>query len=206
MVFFILGSAVSKITNDKKRKVESLHDHTGPRNWVQVLSNSLPACILAWLGYIYSDMNFLPLLAFAVFSAAASDTFSSEIGMMSNGKVFNILTGKAIPRGLSGGVSWPGLVAGLVGSLLLSFFALPEFGLSGMIFITILGFLGSIFDSIIGIFLQSQYLGEDGQLQDRKTDGDPIKGFKLITNNAVNLISLTLVPLSGHLFCIFMIK
>lgn len=151
-------------------------------------------------------MNFLPLLAFAVFSAAASDTFSSEIGMMSNGKVFNILTGKAIPRGLSGGVSWPGLVAGLVGSLLLSFFALPEFGLSGMIFITILGFLGSIFDSIIGIFLQSQYLGEDGQLQDRKTDGDPIKGFKLITNNAVNLISLTLVPLSGHLFCIFMIK
>lgn len=205
LVFFILGSAISKITNEKKEKAETLHEHTGPRNWIQVLSNSIPACVLAWMGYIYSHIYFIPLLGFAVFSAAAADTFSSEIGMMSKGRVFNILTGKPIPRGLSGGVSWVGLLAGLLGSFLLSLFALPQFGVKGMIFVTVLGFFGSIFDSLIGIFFQSQYLGDEGQLQDRASNDKPVKGFKLITNNAVNLISLSLVTLFGHIICIFII-
>lgn len=203
LVFFVLGSVVSKISNQKKQKAKSLQGDAGARNWLQVLCNSLPACLLAWIGYLYPHVKFIPLLAFAVFSAAAADTFSSEIGMMSKGKVFNILTGKPIPRGLSGGVSWAGLLAGLLGSILLSFFALPEFGFKGMIFITMLGFLGSVFDSIIGIFFQSQYIGANGQLQDKPTNEKPIKGFRVITNNIVNLISLTLVPLSGHIICIF---
>lgn len=204
LVFFILGSFISKLSNEEKQKAESLHEDSGARNWVQVVCNSLPACILVWIGYIYPGGKFISLLGFAVFAAAAADTFSSEIGMLSKGKVFNILTGKPMPRGLSGGVSWIGLFAGLVGSTLLSLFALPEFGLKGMLFITLLGFLGSIFDSIIGILLQSQYVGEQGQLQDKATDEKPIKGLRLITNNAVNLVSLSLVILSGHMFCIFM--
>lgn len=203
LAFFILGSAISKLSNERKQKAESLHEDSGARNWVQVICNSLPACVIAWIGYIYPDLEVIPILGFAVFAAAAADTFSSEIGMMSKGKVFNIFTGKPMPRGLSGGVSWIGLLAGLLGSTLLSLFALPEFGLRGMIFIIILGFLGSVFDSIIGILLQSQYVGDGGQLQDKRTDKSPIKGLKIMTNNAVNLVSLSLVTLSGHIFCLF---
>lgn len=206
LVFFILGSGVSKLSNEEKQRAESLHEDSGPRNWVQVICNSLPACVIAWIGYIYPSMKFIPLLGFGVFAAAAADTFSSEIGMMSKARVFNIFTGKTMPRGLSGGVSWPGIFAGLLGSFLLSLFALPQFGLQGMVFITILGFLGSIFDSIIGILLQSQYVGEQGQLQDKATKENPIKGFKIMTNNAVNLLSLTLVTLSGNIFCVLMIN
>lgn len=208
LVFFILGSVVSKFKNEQKRNAELLQEDSGARNWRQVLSNSLPACILVWIAYIYPENEFILLPAFAVFSAAAADTFSSEIGMMSKGKVFNILTGKPIASGLSGGVSWIGFLAGALGSVLLSIFALPQFGWSGMVFVSIFGFIGTIFDSIIGIVLQSKYIGNKGQLQDKPNNSNekPVKGLKVITNNAVNFITLSLVTLSGHLFFFFINK
>lgn len=208
LVFFIVGSGVSKLKNESKRKAEYLQEDSGARNWKQVLCNSLPACILVWITYLFPEKHFILLPAFAVFSAAAADTFSSEIGMMSKGKVFNILTGKSIPSGLSGGVSIAGLGAGILGSVLLSFFAVPQFGWTGMFFISILGFLGSILDSIIGVILQSKYVGSGGVLQDKsfKSHDKPVKGLKVITNNAVNFITLSLITLSGYLFCVFTIK
>nr|WP_300006237.1 DUF92 domain-containing protein [Tissierella sp.] len=208
LVFFVLGSLISKIKNDYKIKAESLQDDSGARNWKQVLANSLPACIIVWAAYLLPDKNFILLPAFAVFSAAAADTFSSEIGMMTKGRVFNILNGKTMPGGLSGGVSFAGLLAGLVGSLLLSTFALPQFGSRGFIIIAVLGFLGSILDSIIGVLLQSKYLGENGQLQDKKNirDDKPVKGLKIMSNNAVNFITLSLIMITGQLFMFFIFK
>lgn len=50
LVFFILGSVVSKWKNQKKLKAEFLQGKEGVRNWKQVLCNSLPACIILWLG------------------------------------------------------------------------------------------------------------------------------------------------------------
>ena len=208
LVFFVLGSGISKIKNDYKRKAESLQEDSGARNWKQVLANSLPACIIVWIAYLIPDKRFILLPAFAVFSAAAADTFSSELGMMSKGKVFNILNGKPMPGGLSGGVSFVGLGAGLIGSALLSTLAIPQFGSQGFILITILGFFGSILDSIIGVALQSKYISEEGQLQDKRNsiDDKPVKGLKVITNNAVNFISLSLIMISGQLICFLIIK
>lgn len=208
LVFFILGSILSKLKNKEKIKAESLQEDSGARNWKQVLANSLPACVLVWVAYLFPEKQYILLPAFAVFSAGAADTFSSEIGMMSKGKVFNILTGKPIAGGLSGGVSWVGFIAGFLGSVLLSLLAIPQFGWSGMIFVTILGLLGSILDSIIGIVLQSKYMGSKGNLQDKSSNPNekPVRGFKIITNNAINFITLSLISLSGHLICIFMIK
>lgn len=208
LVFFILGSIVSKLKNERKVRAELLQEDSGARNWKQVLANSVPACIIVWLAYIYPEKQLILFPAFAVFAAAAADTFSSEIGMMSKGKVFNILTGKPISSGLSGGVTWLGLGAGLLGSILLSLFALPQFGWIGVFYISILGFIGTILDSVIGIALQRKYIGLDGQLQDKATSPyeKPIKGLKIITNNAVNFITLSLVTLSGHIFRFLMIK
>lgn len=201
LVFFILGSIVSKIRNDVKRKAESLQDDTGARNWKQVLANSLPASILLWLFYMYPNEKIFLLLSFAVFSAAASDTFSSEIGMMSKGKVFSILTGKQIPNGVSGGVSIIGLLAGLLGSILLSVLTIPEFGMSGFTAASLLGFTGTLIDSILGASIQRKYKGVKGNLQDKSEPHHniPISGFRYITNNAVNLITLILVPLIGYI-------
>lgn len=204
LVFFVLGSLVSKIKNKNKIEAESLQDDEEARNWRQVLSNSLPACIIAWVYYMVPGKEIILLPAFAMFSAAAADTFSSELGMLSKGRTFNILTGKTMASGLSGGVTWLGLLSGLLGSSILSFFALPQFGPKGMFYVFILGFLGTIFDSVIGIALQSKYLGKDGVLQDKAMNiyDKPIKGLKAITNNAVNFITLSLVTIVGQLFCL----
>ncbi len=202
LVFFILGSIVSKLKNSQKEQAESIQEDTGARSWKQVVANSLSAAILVWLAYFLPEKNYLLLLAFTVFSAAAADTFSSEIGMLTKGRVFHILTGKTIQNGVSGGVSWMGLAAGLGGSILLSLLTLPQFGLSGMVFASLMGFLGSILDSLLGATIQRKYKGIQGQLQDRSLHLDelPTLGFQMISNNAVNFLTLNLVPVLGFGF------
>lgn len=203
LLFFILGSGVSKLKNDSKRLAETIQEGDGPRNWKQVLCNSLPAVALVWMHYFLPGQRFLLLLALGVFSAAAADTFASELGMLSRGRVFNILTGKTVPNGLSGGVSVPGLFAGLLGSSLLSLLAWPGFGLPGVLFLTGMGLLGSLLDSILGAALQRKYRNTDGQLQDKAAApaDRPAAGFPFISNNTVNLISLSLLVLCGNIFC-----
>ena len=154
---------------------------------------------MLWLSLFLPDQEHLILLSFAVFSAAAADTFASEIGMLSKGKVFNILNFKPIQSGLSGGVSWAGLGAGALGSLLLSLLAFPQFGWPGVAFVFVLGFIGSILDSLLGSVFQRKYMGQHGQLQDKPNHDHekPAKGFQIITNNAVNLLSLSLIACCG---------
>lgn len=199
LVFFILGSAVSKVNNESKSLAEAIQESTGTRNWLQVLSNSLPAVVLVWLDHLIPGQSFFLLLAFSVFSAAAADTFSSEIGMLTKGRVFHILTGRTVPNGVSGGVSLMGLAGGVAGSILLSLLVIPQFGVFGLIFAATLGFLGSILDSLLGASIQRKYKGLQGQLQDRSLTLNevPASGYRIISNNAVNLITLSLIPVLG---------
>ncbi|UTC75831.1 DUF92 domain-containing protein [Treponema sp. OMZ 792] len=205
--FFVAGSFVSFLKNQTKRKAEELQEDNGPRSWIQVLCNSLPACILLWLFYFFPEKKVFLLLSFAVFSAANADTFSSELGMLWKGRVFNILNGKKLERGLSGGVSWAGFCAGLLGSVLLSLFALPQFGLRGVIFIAVLGFAGSLIDSYLGAAFQRKYKTPDGVIWDKNIGPSAvlIRGYKLISNNTVNLFTLISVSVLGylaaHYFC-----
>ncbi|RRD94752.1 DUF92 domain-containing protein, partial [Bacillus licheniformis] len=98
-----------------------------------------------------------------------------------------------------GGVSRAGLGAGLLGSALLSLFAFPTFGWKGVLFAIVFGFVSSLLDSVLGAAFQRKYRAADGGLQDRpNSPGDlPIQGSRFITNNTVNLMSLTLTPLLG---------
>ena len=204
ILFFVLGSFVSKLNNDQKRKAESLQEDTGARTWKQVLSNSFPAVVMVVIVYFFPDQMVLRLLALAVFAAAAADTFSSELGMLSKAKVFNILNFKPIEKGLSGGVSWIGLLAGLLGSTLIALLAFPEFGLRGFIVSIVIGFMGSIIDSILGAVIQRKYVGTNGGLQDKPNHplDKPIRGFKWISNGMVNFLSLSIVSIVGALFII----
>lgn len=206
LAFFILGSLVSRVRNDRKRAAERTQEEGTARNWKQVLCNSLPACGLLWLMALFPDQSYLGLIALAVFASAAADTFSSELGMLSGGRVFDIISGKSVQSGLSGGVTWLGLLAGMLGSALLSLFAVPNYGWGGMLFSLVLGFLGSVLDSVIGSLLQRKYRNTDGLLQDKPLTAQlqPVKGFKLISNNAVNLISLSVITISAQLICLFL--
>lgn len=200
LAFFLIGSVASKLKNNQKKAAEALQVPGSARSWKQVLSNSLPAGVLVWLAYGLGDHRLI-LPAFAVFAAAAADTLSSEYGMLSNGQVFSIINGKPLPRGLSGGVTWIGLMAGIMGSGMLSLFALPQFGIKGFILCGLLGFVGTLIDSLLGALLQAKYEGPDGRIQEVPVhEGDPVlSGFPLVTNSAVNLITLSVVAALGVL-------
>lgn len=199
ILFFLLGSAVSRFKNARKRLIEEKHgaDKAG-RNWVQVLCNSLPAVVLAIVFYAFGYHDAL-LLSFAVFSAAASDTFASELGTLSKGRVFYILSGKTVPGGLSGGVTVAGFFAGILGSLLLSAISGFEFGFEGFFIVFVLGVIGNIIDSILGMLLQRKFRASNGELRDTpEFRGDlPISGFAAVSNNTVNMLTLCIVPVVG---------
>lgn len=207
LLFFVLGSLVSKLKNERKIRAEQLQEATQARNWIQVICNSLPATVLVWLYFLFPDKPIFLLLAFAVFSAAASDTFSSELGMLYKGKVFYVLTGKEIAPGLSGGVSLGGFLASLLGSFLLSLPAYSIFGIQGVVFVFLLGILGGFIDSILGALIQRKYRTKTGVLQEMvKEEGDQlVAGFSFVSNHMVNLLSLSSVVVVGILLQCFKI-
>ena len=201
LTFFVLGSVVTKLKNANKAQAERIQAQTRPRDWKQVLSNSLPACILLWFACVL-DRPQLALPALAVFSAAAADTFSSEIGMLTASPVFSITNGKPLPRGLSGGFSWLGLWAGAAGSALLSIYAFPWVGFRGLVLCTLLGTFGSVLDSFLGAVFQAKYRTPEGGLLDASpfAGARAFRGISLMTNSAVNLISLSIVAAVGLMF------
>ena len=186
--FYFLGSGVSKIKNERKLEADRFQESNGARTWRQVVCNSLPACILVF-----------SLLSFAVFATATADTFSSEIGVLGKGRVFSIITGENVQRGVSGGISWVGLLAGLAGGFLLAWLAFPQFGYKGIVFVTIMAFVGTLIDSVLGALFQRKYLTNEGILSDKKVyeEQNPVQGFSWTSNNAVNLLSLFIVVIVG---------
>lgn len=201
--FFILGSVVSKVKNEHKVHAESLQEHTGARTVSQVFANALPQASIVLMVHLLDLDPKLHLLAFAMFATAFSDTFASEIGMLSKGKVVSITTFKPMSPGVSGGVSVIGCIAGVVGSLISSLFAYGEFGIQGMILVMLLGTFGMIVDSYLGVLIQKKYMSTAGQVLDRNADHHTlISGFKTIDNNMVNFLSLCITMLIGILWII----
>lgn len=198
--FFILASYVSSLDNSyKKSIIKDKFKKENGRNYIQVLANSLPALIFSFIFYLTDNHKYL-ILSFVILSAASADTFASEIGFLSKRKVYSILTLKQVPRGLSGGVSFLGILGSILGSFLLSLFSYFEFGLVGVKFCFIMGFISSIIDSILGLIFQRKYLRLDGSLSDFKEyeDDKPIRGFSFVSNNTVNLVSLTIIGIISY--------
>jgi uncharacterized protein (TIGR00297 family) len=201
IAFFLLGSIASKIKNTSKIVAEQRQEKGGARTWKQVIANSFPALVLAWLFKFFPTQDYFILLSFAVFAAAAADTISSEIGMLSSQKAFHILTWKEFPKGLSGGVTLLGIFAGIMGSLLISLFVLIDYSFKELVFVFILGVLGTIIDSILGASLQRKYRNDSGDLVEEKTQSEkPTMGLKFISNNAVNFFTLNLVTIVGLVY------
>lgn len=199
IAFFLLGSIISKIKNNAKEKAEARQEITGQRSWKQVLANSLPACVLVWLYYIFPEKDYFVLLAISVFAAASADTFSSELGMLSKGKVYDVIGFKEIPAGLSGGVSLAGLLFGIIGSMCIAVFAVSLFGIKGFCIATLLGICGTIIDSILGSLFQRKYKDNEKGLVEYVAGNKKERGFSFISNNTVNLLTLCIVSFIGYL-------
>jgi len=144
----------------------------------------------------------------ANYAAVAADTFSSELGILSS-KLPVLITNpwKEVPKGTNGGVTVDGLLLGFIGSFALvgvSIFCLDRYeprlamAVSTAELLILMGFLGTIIDSLLGALVQSTVTdkrsgkvveGQGGQRVKAVDGGSRVQiGRDLLTNNGVNFV------------------
>jgi len=133
-------------------------------------------------------------------ATATADTWSSELGQYFRRPTWDLIKWRRLPAGLSGGVSWPGTLAGLGGAALianLGWWLLPEPSLQQILLITGFGFLGMLIDSVLGSLLQATYRDPaTGALSDVRPEGGELaSGFPWMTNDLVNFLAIGLTAL-----------
>ncbi len=224
--FFIPSSILTKM-NLKRKRNKIISEKSGNRNGVQVISNSLGLFLFALFQLFVSGVNgklvFPFLIGGIIFVASASaDTWSTEIGTLNKSDPRYILNFKKIvPKGTSGGVTLLGNLGGLLGATLIALVSITYLIvvkisltltdiISIFLFITILGFLGQIVDSLLGATLQKKYFCpvcklyiENSSHQDCNTQNlKKMKNNTILDNNSVNLSANFCMSIIGVLLII----
>jgi uncharacterized protein (TIGR00297 family) len=208
--FFIASSALTKI--HYRKQPEDAEEKNG-RNYVQVISNAFAASLFSVIYYVSGDTIYM-LAAVVSIAASNADTWASEIGRLSKGKNYSILTFKEMPKGSSGAITLLGTFASILGALFISvIFIIFESIQNGFELVTLLkhgyiisvgGFIGCLLDSVMGILFQAKYKDASGKwYEHKKFSGESlilISGFTIITNDMVNLLS----SLSASIMTIFL--
>ncbi|KAI3421394.1 uncharacterized protein J3R85_012431 [Psidium guajava] len=231
LVFFFTSSKLTKVGEEKKRKVDSDFKEGGQRNWVQVLSNSAIATVLVVVIWTLTgwkdeclDSRKSALITSLIggvighYSCCNGDTWSSELGILSEEQPRLITTFKPVRKGTNGGVTVQGLVAAaaagavigisfvLVG--LLTTKCTLEVALKQLLVIplsTLAGLCGSVIDSLLGATLQfsgfctvrNKVVGKPGPTVKK------ISGLSILDNNAVNLVSILMTTMLTSIACVY---
>ena len=190
-IFFILSTLLSKIGS------KDLHESKSGRNANQVFANGGVGLILCVLNHFYQT-ELIYNMFLASIAAANSDTWATEIGKLSVTRPKDIISGRSLSKGDSGGITFFGLLGSISGSLVIAtigfFFDIKVF-CSIIVFIS--GFLGSLFDSILGSTLQSRFILIDGKtIKEEKELGSYLySGLLSINNNSVNFLCTLSAPI-----------
>lgn len=121
LVFFFTSSKLTKVGEDKKRRVDADFKEGGQRNWVQVLSNSGIASVLVLVLWSKTGLQdkcldskesvFITSLIGGVighYACCNGDTWSSELGILSDAQPRLITTFKVrmLNSDLSAFLTW----------------------------------------------------------------------------------------------------
>jgi uncharacterized protein (TIGR00297 family) len=180
--FFIM--AILATAYKKTEKKRAANDHPEKRNVRQVWANGGIAGLAGALSFFIEDKFIFPLMIACVFSSAAADTISSELGLVKGKTFINILTFQPDRKGLDGVISIEGCLWGLAASILIAGIYYLGFGSLSHFFIIILaGTIGNLSDSLMGAVWER-------------------KGW--IGNDAVNLMNTIIAAMAGWvLYLIF---
>lgn len=195
--FFALGILTDKIkkTGEKREQKATFYKKARgeTRNCIQVISNGGVGGVASLLYLITGERMFL--IAFvASFCEALADTAASGIGSLSK-TAFDVFRMKRCDKGLSGGVSIIGTVASLIGALVIALIAM-FFGaitLTEVLIVSLCGFLGCAFDSLLGSIAQVKYkCALCGKITEKRTHCENTavyySGLKFVDNNTVNFL------------------
>jgi uncharacterized protein (TIGR00297 family) len=198
VTFFVLSSLLSKLGRRRKASAEARAEKGSRRDAGQVFANGGIAWALL-VAYVFVPSEALYWGYVGAFSAAAADTWGTEIGTLVGGPTRLVWSGRRVPPGTSGGVSVAGTLGALAGAGVVFLAALPfvDHALGGFGGTTIAlivvggGFAASFVDSLIGATAQAIYRDGRGELTERPGVGGRafalVRGRRWITNDRVNL-------------------
>lgn len=199
LFLFLLSSSligrlfpVTTAAGDAKQKL--------PRDATQVLANGAYFGFMAMFswpkeGLIYVIVPNTEVWLITAMAIATADTWSSEIGQYFKRPTYDLVKWRRVPPGLSGGVSWPGTLAGLAGSAFIGgtcWWLLPYPFPAIVLWIIIGGFVGMLIDSILGSLFQAKYRNtQTGALSDTPGPHTELTGgFSWVTNDLVNFVAI----------------
>ncbi|WP_018750463.1 DUF92 domain-containing protein [Paenibacillus sanguinis] len=210
LLFFVSSSIFSHLRRERKQELEKSYAKSGRRDAAQVLANG-GLGMLACLG------NFIwPSPGWAYFfvgtmAAVTADTWATEWGGLSKSPPHSIRSGRVIPPGTSGGVTWLGSMAALAGAVCIGgaawllllwtdgvagssvgviLLALVKWGMVG----GLSGMAGAFADSWLGATLQRMQrcpvCGKEVEVAFHCGQGTlPSRGLSWMSNDMVNLLS-----------------
>ena len=132
----------------------------------------------------------------AVMAESLADSAASKIGPLTDGRTVDICTFRPTQAGISGAVSLSGTLAALMGSMCIGLLLLvsSRCGSAEAALVAVVGFLGCMFDSMLGSHFQVRYRCTCcGKVTERnKHCGIACvkeKGIAWMSNDGVNLLS-----------------
>ncbi len=184
MVYFLVGSAVTRIGMAKKAAAGIAENRAGVRGPENVWGSALTAALCA-LGVLLGMSGQVSGLSdhwvalfglgyVASFATKLSDTTASEVGKAYGQRTFLITTLRPVPAGTEGAISLEGTLAGVLGSALIASIGWVV-GLitpSGILLCLVAAFIATNLESVIGATLQDQ--------------------LPWLTNELVNIINTTI--------------
>jgi uncharacterized protein (TIGR00297 family) len=151
--FFVSSNLISRLSS--RRSAPAIDAKGDRRDAWQVCANGGPAALLAILG---PEPEARIWLVTASLAAAASDTWATSFGAWSRTPPRLLLSRRRVPAGTSGGITWVGSLGGLAGAALVAGSGALAGGHLSLFFPgTLIGFLGMLFDSLLGGTVQGQF-------------------------------------------------
>ncbi len=190
---FLITAAASKYSG-KRADPYNVRRRSGARDADRVFCNVGSAAFATGLYWITAYQGFM--FAYAVVMAESlADSVASKIGPLTNGRTIDICTFRPAQAGISGGVSLAGTLAALMGSICIGLLWLvSRCGCGEAALVAAVGFLGCMFDSVLGSSFQVRYrCVRCGKATERNEHCgaacEKEKGITWINNDAVNLLS-----------------
>jgi len=166
LLFFVVGSAATRVGYRKKLAAGIAQEEGGARSWRHAVANAGGPALLA-LGSALTPYRDLFLVGVAgALATATGDTVSSEMGKAFGRRTFLLTSFRPVPPGTVGAVSLEGTLAGTAGVLLASAAAvlLEVISLAAVPWVAVAGFLAFMLEGYLGALFETRGLLSNEQV------------------------------------------
>jgi uncharacterized protein (TIGR00297 family) len=207
-VFYAASTFVSRLSRSGE---QSDQRDTDVRDASQVLSNGGAAAIGALAEFVTPGLGLW--LATITLAASGGDTWATSMGSLSLRPPRDILRGRVVAPGTSGGVTWFGTSGGLMGAALIGLTGMAMGGMP-ILFLAaaVIGQGAVVVDSLLGSAAQAKYhCPHCDQPTERPvhrcgSGTTLIRGFRWLDNNAVNAVTSGVALTAGFIAWLWLVE